>query len=427
MKLNRSLTHRSQQGSVLLVAIGTVVVLGIILAAVLSLITQERRILTHTAAWNSALPIAEAGIEEAMSHLKQVDDGARNVNGWTKDLTNYVSTRFLTEGRYTVVISGATAPTIISEGEVYCASADRYIKRTVQVTTTNSGKFHQGMVARRRIAIGGGFLVDSFDSTKPLLSTNGLYHPNLRSDKGGVASNSSEPGAITLSGSVQIYGSLSTGPTGTVVTGNSPSVGSETWVDSGNKGIEADHYSKDMNTSFDPASLPFTSGQKPLAGTVDGTNYTYVLLDGIDYQLATLDVKSSESMYVSGKARLLVDKDVKATSGGAIHIATNATLEVYVKKGTVALTGSSILNDSGRAASFSLTGLNGLSEIDISGNFIGTIYAPNTSLKFSGGGEISGAMIVDEIVARGNYQFHYDEALAKYKPKELFITSWTEL
>src|SRR6188474_721382 len=109
MKLKRSLTQSSQQGSVLLVAIGTVVVLGIMLAAVLSLITQERRILTHTATWNSALPVAEAGIEEAMSHLKQVDGGARNVNGWTGDSTSCGSTRYLTDGRYTVVISGATA------------------------------------------------------------------------------------------------------------------------------------------------------------------------------------------------------------------------------------------------------------------------------------------------------------------------------
>jgi len=425
MKLNSNSPRN--QGSVLLVAMGTVIVLGIILAAILALITQERHILARTAAWNTALPAAEAGIEEAMSHLRQVQGGPRGVNGWQQNGASFVMTRYLTDTRYTVGIDNSTPPTIISMGETWCPNADKWIQRRVKITTTNMGVFHQGMVARRSISIGGGFLVDSFDSSNPALSTNGQYDQAKRNDKGGVASNSQEPGAITLSGGATIYGTIATGPTGTVVSANNQSVGSETWVDSGKKGIEPDHYSMDMNVSFDPASLPYTGGQTPQPGKVNGVSYKYVLQDGIDYQLATLDVKSTAAMYVSGKARLIVDKDIKGTGSGAIHIGTNASLEVYVKKGTVSLTGASILNDSGKAANFSLTGMSGLSEISFSGNFIGTIYAPNTTLKLSGGGEVMGAIIVDEISARGNYKFHYDEALTKKNPVIFYITSWEEI
>jgi len=427
MKLKRSSTFSSNQGSVLLVAIGTVVVLGIILAAILSLIAQERRILARTSSWNAALPVAEAGIEEAMSHLRQVDGGARNVNGWTLENTNYVMSRYLAEGRYKVAINGAAAPIIMSEGEVYCTNAQRYIKRTVMVTTTNSGPFHVGMVAKRRIAVGGSFSIDSFDSSTNTLSTNGKYDQAKRNDKGGVASNSSDPGAITISGSTKVYGSLSTGPTGTVVIANNPSVGSESWVDSGKKDIEAGYYSADMNLSFDSVNLPYTSGMTPQGGKINGVTYKYVLLDGVDYQLSTLDIKGSDYMYVSGKARLLVDKDIKANGGGIINIGTNASLEVYVKKGDVSLSSSSVVNNTGKAASFSLFALNAVTDITMQGGFIGTIYAPNSTLKLNGGGEISGAVVVAEISARGNYNFHFDEALLKYKPKEYIITSWVEL
>jgi len=431
MKFNRSSKSAANQGSVLLVAIGTVVVLGIILAAVLALITQERRVLARTAAWNTALPVAEAGIEEAMSHLRQVQGGSRDVNGWAASGSGsgnqYVMTRYLPSGsHYTVGINDKTPPIIISEGQTYCTNAGKFIKRTVQVTTTNVGWFSKAMVAKRRIAVGGGFLVDSFDSTDPALSTNGQYDPAKRNDKGSVASNSSEPGAITLSGGVQIYGNLSTGPTGTVVSANNPSVGSESWVDSGKKGIEPDHYASDMNVAFDAASIPFTNTITPKAGTVNGVKYDYVLQDGMDYRLSTLNVKGTY-MYISGKARLIVDKDISANAGGTIHIATNASLEVYVKQGTVKLTGGSILNDSGNAANFSLIGLSALSDIQITGGLIGTIYAPNTTLKLTGGGEFFGALVVAEIQAKGSYKFHYDESLAKKNPIYFLITSWQEI
>ena len=83
MKLTHSPQHRNNRGSVLVVILVTIVVLGVVLAAVLSLIVQENRILARTSTWNSTLPVAEAGIEEAMSHLEQVDGGPRGVNGWT--------------------------------------------------------------------------------------------------------------------------------------------------------------------------------------------------------------------------------------------------------------------------------------------------------------------------------------------------------
>ena len=66
-----------------------------------------------------------------------------------------------------------------------------------------------------------------------------------------------------------------------------------------------------------------------------------------------------------------------------------------------------------------------------SGSFYGGVYAPNADVKLGGGGtagEMFGAVVAYSIEFGGNYQFHYDEALAEYENKELRkVTRWLEL
>src|SRR5688572_9731927 len=171
MQTNVKMRHRSN-GSVLLIVMGTVIVLAIVLAAVLSLTSQEQRVLARTSAWNAALPVAEAGIEEAMSHLRQVGTGARAANGWTADGASFVLTRTnLGGGRYTVGIGNATPPDILSRGEVWCPSAGRYISRTILVGTQRQAGGAGGINSRGTIRlIGTNTYLDSFDSSDPLYS-----------------------------------------------------------------------------------------------------------------------------------------------------------------------------------------------------------------------------------------------------------------
>jgi Tfp pilus assembly protein PilX len=424
---------------------GTVVVIGIALAAVLSLATHEQRILARTTSWNIALPAAEAGIEEAMSHLRKVNGGPRAVNGWVASGSSFVLSRTnATDSRFTVAISSTTPPVIQSFGEVSCPSAGRYIGRSVQVTTMGNGKYHKGLMAKGKITMSGQFSADSFDSLKPGLNINGQYDPSIRSDNGDVGTLSSEPGAISMGGQVKIYGHVATGPTGTVNVDSQASVGTETWVDGGNTGVQTGYHTKDMNVSFPNATLPYTnSGATPLPGTVatvdilgvviGNTSYKYILEDGVDYRLSTLVMSSSDKMLVRGKARLVVDQDVSLSGQSYIQIDPKASLELYVKQSAVSISGSSIINKAGNAANFSLYGLPGLKDINMSGggSFIGTIYAPQTSLKMSGGGsdvlDFIGAGIFNEVTGSGNFRFHYDESLAYNNAENLVVTSWKEL
>lgn len=436
MKLIHPPQSRRSHGSVLLVVMGTVVVLGIALAAVLSLTTHESRILARTMAWNAALPVAEAGVEEAMSHLDQVDGGPRGVNGWQGSGSSFVLNRNLTHGQYVVGISSNTQPVILSIGQVWCPSANRYIERRIQVTTMGKGRFHKGLMARGHIKMSGLFSSDSFDSADPDGSTDGQYDPAKRKDNGDIGTNLSTPGAINITGAVKIYGQVSTGPEGTVTTGDQISVGTAEWIDGGNSGIQDGRYSKDVNVSFPAATAPYTTGATPVGGVVggvvDGITYKYVLLDG-NYQLSTLRLTSSDQMLVMGNASLLVDKDVSLAGQSSIVIQTNSSLQLYVQKGTLSVAANGIINQSGNATNLTVYGLPGLTTVNMGGNsaFIGTIYAPHANLKLSGSGsdrlDFTGAGIFNEISGVGNFNFHYDESLGYNDASNLIITSWKEL
>src|SRR5437762_8998273 len=81
-------------------------VLGIVLLGIIKLSSTEGQMTGRSQNWNAVLPIAEAGIEEALTHLKHSPSN-RTDNGWTYDATisKYTKTRTFKDGYYTVTIS----------------------------------------------------------------------------------------------------------------------------------------------------------------------------------------------------------------------------------------------------------------------------------------------------------------------------------
>jgi choice-of-anchor A domain-containing protein len=91
------------------------------------------------------------------------------------------------------------------------------------------------------------------------------------------------------------------------------------------------------------------------------------------------------------------------------------------------------MNGTGDALRFGLYGLPTCSEIKFTGNasFTGTIYAPQATLKDSGGGndvyDTVGAVIVGAVTMNGHTQFHYDENLGRNGPRSTYLVStWNE-
>jgi hypothetical protein len=133
---------------------------------------------------------------------------------------------------------------------------------------------------------GNRFFADSFDSSSPLFSTNGLYDPGKTLDHGDVAAWGGLAGLTnwinvgtnnwTNIGKVTIQGSLQTGPYGAALLGPQDTVGSAVWIQAQQLGIEPGHWGSNFVFAFPPVTLPltFTNGSlTPASGWV--TNYLY--------------------------------------------------------------------------------------------------------------------------------------------------------
>lgn len=430
MRIYRS-SH--QRGSALLLTLLITTILGITLMCYLNLVHNQHRAIIRSEAWNYAIAVSEAGIEEALTQLYY---SAANLssNGWTLQTNCYVKSRVLERGMFTVQISNVSPPVVYAHGYVQKPDSTNYIPaRTVRVTVARNGLFRKGMVARGTIDLmGNNIMTDSFDSMDPAYSTDGRYDDDKAKDNGDVATNSTITNSFSV-GNANIFGHVATGPGGNVIVGPNGAVGSQAWLNGGNKGIEPGYFTDDMNVDFPAVTPPFTSATTPGSGSVGGTNYTLVLGNG-NYSLTTLSMGGQNKMIVNGNAILYVSGD--ATMGGQsyIYIATNASLNLYVNGASASLAGNGIMNVNANATNFMYWGTTNNTSLAMSGNaaFTGTIYAPEAAFTLGGGGstdyDFVGASVTASVKMNGHFKFHYDENIGRVTPNAGFVvTSWNEI
>jgi len=428
---------RSSQGSVLLVAMGITCVLGIGLASYLTLMRWQHVSVVRSQAWNAAMAMAEAGVEEALAQLNpSALLFSTNINRGANDWTNSVSLdgmyhaprRTLPDGYYDVAITADTYPTIYATGYVTIPTLTATVSRSIAVTTTEASVFRGAIAARVNIDLkGNNISVDSFDSVDPNYSTGGLYDVAKRKAGGDIASN----GGIIGVQNANIRGSLNTGPTSTYTIGPLGTVGDLAWVGGGSLGVQPGHAKNDFNMDFPPILPPYAIAIPPVAGTVLGTNYTWVLGNGNYLSSGDANFHAGDTVLVTGNARVYVTGDFYMAGNATLIIAPGASLQLYVggANGTIGT-----LNNAGNCANFTYFGLPNNTSVTLAGNdvFLGSIYAPNAALTVSGGGkntlDYQGACAVNLVGMNGHFNFHFDENLKRKGPVRGYqINSWTEL
>lgn len=427
-------TFENRRGSILTLVMITVILIGVTLGSYLHLVSNQNQAVVRSQQWNAAIPLAEAGIEEALAHLNK-NMTNRSVDGWTVEGTNVVKERTLGQDKYRVMINkDVDPPTVVAEGYVYIPTKEKFFDppRRVRVTTTNDALFSKAMVAKGAIDLSGNNVrSDSFDSSDPKYSTGGQYDPTKSRDNGDIATNSSLLNSLAV-GNADILGHVSTGPGGSVEIGPNGAVGDKAWHALGRNGIKPGWSADDMNVQFPDVKLPFNGGFAPSSDKVDGTNYTYVLGDG-NFELNELSLSGKGAVLVSGNATLLVRGNVSVSGNAYIYIAPGANLQMYVEGASADFGGNGVVNSAGKAESFGYWGTSSNVEVKLRGNaaFIGTIYAPSAYLSLGGGGrdthDFVGASVSNQVKMNGHFNFHYDEALAKFGPRRGYtITSWSE-
>jgi hypothetical protein len=423
---------RNESGSILVIALVMAGILGLSLISYLLLMNHQNRMVFRGQAWNHALALAEAGVEDGLAHLNRTF-GTNNVrgngiNGWSGAKwgpATLATNRQLVGGTYTASISDGM-PVISATGRVTVANSSQIIERRVQVFTKTDPAFRVAMSVRRGIDFKGkNILVDSYDSGDPDHCDDlGRYEAATAKAGGDIASTE---GFISV-GNATVKGKLYTGPLNAnqYDLGPGGNVGDVNWT---GPGIQPGWYFNDFNMSYPSVDVPYTTGLPlsnegstnywQLGDTVDGTGY---------FHSGNVFLNSSKTIKVIGKATLYVTGNFIVN--GKIEIAPGATLKLYI--GGIQ-TDMNEVNTSGNAFSFQYYGLPSNRLIAWGGNseYVGTVYAPEAELRLGGGGgsdfDYQGSCVVDKVTINGHYKFHYDENLRRRGPMSGFVvTKWQE-
>ena len=424
MKISISRT----QGSALVIALVLCGIVGILLGSFYLLSSHHYRMIKRAEAWNRAIPVLEAGIEEAMSQLT-ANPEQRDREGWKAAGGWYTKTRQLSDDSYyTVSISTNSPPLVLSKGFVKSPlETDKYISRTVRVTTTNRALFTYGIITKENIDMKGNNLtVNSWDSTDPDYSKNGRYDNKKTKAGGDVATRSGLVDSFNV-GNAKIHGRVATGPGGTIAIGSQGVVGSSQWHEDGKKGIEPGWSSDDMNFDFPEITGVPTGGLTPLGTKIGKTTFQYVL-NGGDYRVSDV----SGSLFVTADSTLVVNAKFNMGGSDFIYIAPGASLKIYCYANDAKFGGGGVANTSEQPIDFQFYGMPSNKKITFSGGseFIGVIYAPNAELNMGGGGSstinFAGASATKTLKMNGHFNAHYDESLARKLMSGYVMTSWDE-
>jgi Tfp pilus assembly protein PilX len=418
MKLKLS-SFRRQRGSVLVTTLVIALLVGLLVAALLFVAQQQNYMTARSRVWCSEIPIAEAGIEEAISHIISLPANMTD-NGWQASGTNYVKTRnFSNAYFYTTIIPNSSATnTIISVGFARVPLQTNYTQRTVMARLKRTVN-DWGFVAKQTITMSGTTYADSYNSNYG----DWDYFLNRRDNCGMATISSLTPAIITGSG--KIYGSAATGPGGTV-TGN---VGDGLWHLLGG-GLQPGHVSDDFNMAITDVELPkpWAPSYTPTKNvTVDGVTYEHVL-NGGDWQFDGDTSPASSGWLIQGNVRIFFNGNFKMTAGGAsIRLATNSTLEIYMG-GEMDVQGTCVVNPAGRPNNCAIYGLPACKSIVYKGDSaaFARIYAPQAYVEIAGTSDFFGSVVADTLKFSGTCALHYDEALNNGIP-QFRVISWEEL
>lgn len=437
-------------GNTLLVSLMTCAILGVLLASYLTMVQTQSISVMRSQVWNATLVLTEAGVEEALSQMNRnapffdPTEATNNLsaNYWYREGNTYrAPRRYLGRSYYDVAItmnglepiidaSGVAFPKDIGSAEsgtVFASIGSDWQtavqKRAVHVNTRIDPLFAVAMAALETIDFSGNNVsTDSFDSSDPAFSNNGLYplgQPTKIKANGDVCTDLSIIDSIDI-GNANINGKAKTGPNGSV------HVGKNGYVSGG--------VSDDFNVVFPPVTAPEVSWLPAPSGTwtIDGVSYKNKFDYSGDYYLTGL----SGSLYVSSNlsVRLKVTGNVKLTGNSdQIRVAPGARLILYMTAPSFSIKGQGVVNQSGKAANFCYYGTTNNTTVSFGGNaaFTGVIYAPNAAFSLGGGGnnayDFVGASVTKTVKMNGHFNFHYDEALRRWGPARGFVpTNWEE-
>ena len=427
----------SRRGSLLIVTMIFAAVIGISLASYIRLAGTALRTADRSFYANSAVDLAESGIEQAMACFYKVSTGtavATAWSGWT--LSGSSATRLFSgftpgpnaTGAVRVYVSQydlTGSPKVVAKSTISLPSGAP-IEKYVEITLGSRGPFSMGIVAKDSITISGNGSFDSWSSdpdndptTAPIPYSSGVATANC-----GVGVLGSTGTDLTMSGNASIYGSIHMGPSATETHSGNASVSNVV----GGSGWNSALVHKDFSGSFPAVTVPTASfvnaiTNNPGGGTSFPRAGDTAASDGKYYYNVAigkaLSLSGNNTVTIAGNCVFIFANHsgvtTISTSGNArIVVNNNASMVVYTN-GNISLSGNGLVNNNLQPSKCLIYGTNPSSQsASFSGNGSGgaVYYMPNGSISLTGNGDFRGAIVANTISASGNGSFHYDLALA---------------
>ena len=268
-------------------------------------------------------------------------------------------------------------------------------------------------------------VVDSYDSSDPTKSTNGLYDVAKRQENGDIATD----GQLIEAGNAQIFGDVATNA-GTV-SGAANITGVE----------RTDFYQEPI-----PVGAPTWNASNASVTSVTGTTTIQASQTqgsaASRYVLTGISLSGSKTLTIAGNSdgsqtyvEIYVTGDISVSGTSQIVIQPGVTATIYFA-GNVDISGNGVLNSNNQPGDLMLYGIQpptGTSEhVNIGGNsqITASVYAPGHDVSVNGGGSnghVYGSIVGKTVTMTGVSNLHYDERLGStgminnYK-----IVSWFE-
>jgi hypothetical protein len=474
--------NQTNQGSVLLWTVMTLIILSIFGAEVVRVVSSKYHNTLQTSTWQESLLAAESGIDLAVVELRKSLYPAPNHawDGWNgvpgNGTTSYESTVIPNAGLagtpmtvevsvdapaqmvdpstgwqyYRVRTTGTlplTGPARAPESQqdsalrklsllherftngilVAHAINSPQVSRRVEAVVKPDSSFDEAIFSVGMLDLTDhNIVIDSYDSRDPTKSTNGQYDVNKRQQHGNIATD----GQVLDAGNAYVYGDVATNA------GTASDIGHVT-------GSERDDFYQDPI----PIIAPNWSSYNQNPSTV--TQTTTINANSISgspasrYVLNTISLSGNRTLTIAGDsngaptyAEIYVTGDVSTTGNAQIILRPGVNAKIYFA-GNLNSGGNGILNMDSNPLHMQLYGIQPpqgtrTPSVSLSGNsqIMASLYAPNHNVTVNGAGsngQFFGSIVGATVTMTGVTNLHYDEAMGAGGLIDNYrIVSWFE-
>jgi len=408
---------------------------------------------------NSAVNLAEIGIEEALYCFNRLDNVSVATAAWESPWTiagdNSVKrtfTNFTLGPGVTASVkvyanhynpSSATTPVIVSRSIITFARGGATIEKYMEVTLRKRSLWVNGLVAKDGITWVGHPAADSWNSdpdNNPATAAV-AYSTTVQGAACTVAAIS---GNISLGSGGNVYGYAKTGSTGTTSGGSVHGLGTTT--------NDPSRITTDFSANLPPITLPTATVINHISGTVptDFPLGTHTAAADGKYYFQFASGKNISATTTVGTAVpnakvvfLMLDHQgttaIGFTGTKSLTVKTGSQLTVYTN-GDISAFGNGIVNGTTAGANqasalviYGTSAAPSTQSFSVGGNgqLYAAIYAPQAIVEMKGGGSsgmVLGSIVAKSITMNGGTDFHYDEALGTVTSGNPFgIVKWREL